>query len=298
MDNLGAGAVIAVASGKGGTGKTTVATNLAWCIANSGGKVKYIDCDVEEPNGHIFLKPQISKTTVVTTPVPVVDDSKCIACGKCSDICEFSAIILLKDSVLTFTNLCHGCGGCKLVCPTEAITETGREVGVLEEGVSGKIEFVHGKLRIGEAMSPPLIRKVKETISKNTISIVDAPPGTSCPVIQSVKGSDFVILVTEPTPFGLNDLKLAVEMLRVMQLPFGVVVNRSGIGDNAVFEYCKDESIDVLTEIPDDRRIAEAYSRGILAAVALPEYESVLKDLASKVQRAVRTNAAHTVKTG
>jgi MinD superfamily P-loop ATPase len=270
---------IAIASGKGGTGKTTVATNLARVAADQGMEVSYIDCDVEEPNGHIFLKPEIEKTTIVTTPVPVVDDSKCNACGKCRDICQYSAIILLKDMVLAFPNLCHGCGGCKLVCPTGAISESGREVGVIEEGRSGGVRFVHGELKVGEAMSPPLIRKVKEMIPDTGISIIDAPPGTSCPVIQAVKDADFVLLVTEPTPFGLNDLKLAVEMLRVMKLPFGVVVNRADVGDEAVFDYCSSQSIDVLLRIPDDRRIAEAYSRGKLAVEALPEYAEAFGSL-------------------
>lgn len=276
--------VIAVASGKGGTGKTTVATNLARVAADRGLPVSYLDCDVEEPNGHIFLKPEIEKTTSISVPVPVVDEGKCTACGKCKEICQYSAIALLGKTVLTFSNLCHGCGGCVLVCPVEAISETGREVGVVEEGTADGVRFVHGRLRIGEAMSPPLIREVKRRIRADGLNIIDVPPGTSCPVVQSVKGSDYVLLVTEPTPFGLNDLKLAVEMLRVLSLPFGVVVNRADIGDEAVFDYCRDELVDVLLRIPDDRRIAEAYSRGCLAAQALPEYghifESLLEDVA------------------
>lgn len=287
MDNLEDGLVVAIASGKGGTGKTTVATNLAWVLAESGEDVTYLDCDVEEPNGHIFLKPKIEKTVTVTTPVPLVDESKCTACGECRDICQYSAIILLKDTVLTFPNLCHGCGGCELVCPTGAITESGREVGIIEEGVSGGVRFVAGKLRVGEAMSPPLIRRVKEMIPRDGISIIDAPPGTSCPVIQSVKNVDFVVLVTEPTPFGLYDLRLAVDMLRALGIPFGVVVNRAGMGDGSVFDYCRDEDIRVLLEIPDDRRIAEAYSRGVLAVDVLPEYRLGFTVLVSNVRQAV-----------
>jgi MinD superfamily P-loop ATPase len=275
--------VIAIASGKGGTGKTTIATNLASVLANSGKTVAYLDCDVEEPNGHIFLKPSIEKITAVTTPVPVVDEDKCLACGKCREICQYSAIILLKDTVLTFPNLCHGCGGCRLVCPTGAITETGREIGVIEQGLAGKVQFVHGKLRVGEAMSPPLIRKVKDCIPDKGISIIDSPPGTSCPVIQAVKGSDFVLLVTEPTPFGLNDLKLAVEMLRVIGLLFGVVINRADMGDDAVLSYCREEDIRIMMALPDDRRIAEAYSRGILATTALAEYEKKFMKLMNSI---------------
>lgn len=277
------GTIIAVASGKGGTGKTTIATNLAHVASTQEIDVTYLDCDVEEPNGHIFLKPRIEKATPVSVSVPVVDEDKCTACGKCREICQYSAIVLLGKTVLTFPNLCHGCGGCMLVCPTGAISETGREVGFVEEGTAGDVRFVHGKLRVGEAMSPPLIREVRKRISSDGLSIIDAPPGTSCPVIQSVRGVDYVLLVTEPTPFGLNDLKLAVEMLRVMKLPFGVVVNRADMGDNAVFDYCGSQSINVLLRIPDDRRIAEAYSRGQLAVEALPEYavmfESLLKEV-------------------
>jgi len=275
--------VVAIASGKGGTGKTTVAANLARVAADQGLDVGYLDCDVEEPNGHIFLKPEIEMTESVCVPVPVVDEDKCRACGKCKEICQYSAIALLGKTVLTFPNLCHGCGGCMLVCPAGAITETGREVGVVEEGVAYGVRFVHGRLRIGEAMSPPLIREIRKRVSQHGLSIIDAPPGTSCPVIHSVRGSDYVVLVTEPTPFGLNDLKLAVEMLRVVRLPFGVVVNRADVGDEAVFDYCADEGVKVILRIPDDRRIAEAYSRGQLAVQALPEYAGMFRSLLSGV---------------
>lgn len=274
--------IVAVASGKGGTGKTTVAANLALTAETDG--IGYFDCDVEEPNGHIFLKPVIQKTVRVTVPVPEVDEKKCTLCGKCADICAYSAIAKLGKSVITFPNLCHGCGGCMLVCPEGAITETGREVGVIEEGKSGGIRFVHGRIRVGEAMSPPLIRRVKEMVPKDGLSIIDSPPGTSCPVIQSVKGADYVILVTEPTPFGLHDLKLAVEMLRELGLLFGVVVNRADMGDGRVFDYCGEERIEILAEIPDDRRIAEAYSRGLTIIEALPEYGEMFFNLLSRVQ--------------
>ena len=271
--------ILAVASGKGGTGKTTVATNLAWTAARNAGRVMYLDCDVEEPNGHIFLKPAIERKYVVETLVPEVDEGKCTACGECREICQYSAIALLGKTVLTFPNLCHSCGGCSLVCPTGAITEVGREIGTIEEGVADGVRFVHGLLNVGEAMSPPLIRQVKKKLPEEGLAIIDAPPGTSCPVIEAVKGADYVVLVTEPTPFGLNDLVLAVEMLRVLKLPFGVAVNRADVGDDAVFDYCRSRAIDVIVRIPNDRRIAETYSRGQLAAQALPEYAEVFSSL-------------------
>lgn len=278
--------IVAIASGKGGTGKTTVATNLAQVAVDQGLKVSYLDYDVEEPNGHIFLKPKLTQKISVSVPVPVVDEDKCTACGKCKEICQYGAIAVLGKTVITFPNLCHGCGGCTLVCPTGAITEAGREVGIVEEGTAGDIRFVHGRLRIGEAMSPPLIREVKKRAHEQEVTIIDAPPGTSCPVIQSVRGTNYVVLVTEPTPFGLNDLKLAVDMLRVLKLQFGVVINRADIGDQAVFDYCANESIEVLLQIPDDRRIAEAYSRGQIAIQALPEYARLFVSLLKRVTNA------------
>jgi len=270
---------IAIASGKGGTGKTTVATNLARAAASSGYQVSYLDCDVEEPNGHIFLTPVIEKTSTVSVPVPHVDEGKCTVCGKCNDICQYSAIAVFGKTVLTFPNLCHGCGGCTLVCPSSAIMEGGREVGSIEQGVSNGIRFVHGRLKIGEAMSPPLIRRVKEILPGDGFAIIDSPPGTSCPVIQSVRGSDYVVLVTEPTPFGMYDLGLAVEMLRTLRLPFGVVVNRADMGDRKVFDYCRLQGIDVLLEIPNDRRVAEAYSRGHLAVDVVPGLDTAFRQL-------------------
>lgn len=276
--------VIAIASGKGGSGKTTVATNLAHLAAQEGLGVTYLDCDVEEPNGHIFLRPEIERVSLVSVPVPEVDSDLCTACGKCGAICEYNAIALFVKTVLTFPALCHGCGGCARVCPTGAISESARTVGVVEEGRADTVGFVHGKLRIGEAMAPPLIRAVKARLPATGLVVIDAPPGTSCPVLQAVKGADYVLLVTEPTPFGLNDLKLAVEMLRVLRLPCGVVVNRADMGDEAVFDYCAEESLEVLLTIPDDRRIAEGYSRGQLAVVAVPTYQQAFADLLARLQ--------------
>ena len=271
--------IIAIASGKGGTGKTTLATNLAMTLARKGQQVQLLDCDVEEPNCHLFFRPTIEATETVSLPVPSVDEEKCTGCGLCGKICQFSAIVCIKKKVLTFPELCHGCGGCSLVCPEGAISETPREIGVIERGYADAIRFVHGRLNVGEAMSPPLIREVKKRISPRGTSVIDAPPGTSCPVIEAVKDSDACILVTEPTPFGLNDLILAVGMVRVLNLPHGVIINRADVGDRQVVEYCRQEGIPVLMEIPDDRRIAEGYSRGQLILDSVPEYEKKFRAL-------------------
>jgi MinD superfamily P-loop ATPase len=270
---------IAVASGKGGTGKTTIATNLAWAAALRGRSVAYVDCDVEEPNGHLFLKPHITSTRAAGRLYPKVDNEKCEHCGLCGDICQYSAIVCLGQKVLVYPELCHACGGCTLVCRPGAITEVFREIGKLEEGTAGSIHFVHGVLNIGEAMSAPLIRQVKAELMKEDLQIIDCPPGASCPVIESVRDADMVLLVTEPTPFGLNDLKLAVEMVKALKVPFSVVINRAGMGDQQTQEYCRRDGIEILAEIPDDRRVAEAYSRGILAFDAVPEFRLRLDEL-------------------
>ncbi len=278
---------LAVASGKGGTGKTTVATNLAWVAARRGHRVAYIDCDVEEPNGHMFLKPHITSTQAIGRLHPKVDDDKCTHCGLCGDICQYSAIVCVAQKVLVYPELCHACGGCTLVCRPGAITEILRETGKLEAGVAKSIRFVHGVLNIGEAMSAPLIRQVKHNTSpEDELRIIDCPPGTSCPVIESVKHADLVLLVTEPTPFGLNDLKLAVEMIRALHLRFAVVVNRAGVGDQQTQEYCRREAIEILAEIPDDRRVAEAYSAGMLACEAVPEFRCCLEELLARLDGA------------
>jgi len=257
--------ILSVASGKGGTGKTTIAVNLALTLKN----VQFLDCDVEEPNAHIFLKPRINGGKKAFIPVPEVDEAKCTYCGKCREVCAYHAIAVLpgsdgkKGGVLIFPHLCHGCGACSVLCPEKAIKEVNREIGVIETGEAQGIQFIHGKLNIGEAMSPPLIRQVKGYINPTRTVIIDAPPGTSCPVITAVKGSDFCVLVTEPTPFGLNDLILAVEVLRKIKIPFGVVINRSDIGDGKVEDYCGNENIPILMKIPFSREIAVSYSEGV-----------------------------------
>ncbi|MFW5869787.1 MAG: P-loop NTPase [Planctomycetota bacterium] len=281
---------IAVSSGKGGTGKTTVATNLAVTAvtaARVGRSVGYLDCDVEEPNGFLFLKPQIDQTRPVNVSIPKVDLDKCNGCGQCGKICQYSAIVSMNKQVLVFAELCHGCGGCWLVCPTGVITESHRQTGQLELGKAGDVRCVQGLLNIGEVMSPPVIAAVKDAAPDVDILVIDSPPGTSCPVIESVRDSDFVLLVTEPTPFGLNDLKLAVEMVRALKLPFAVVINRADVGDGETRQYCQRQRIDVLAEIPDDRQVAEAYSRGEMACNAIPTYSELYSDLLDSLTKRV-----------
>ncbi|OHB61737.1 MAG: (4Fe-4S)-binding protein [Planctomycetes bacterium RBG_13_60_9] len=275
---------IAIASGKGGTGKTTIATNLAVSISQAGRPVQYLDCDVEEPNGHIFLKPHIDYVEDVTVGVPQVDESKCTGCGRCGQLCQYSAIICIQKHVLTFEQLCHSCGGCMAVCPTFAIAEKQRKIGVAEFGAVDGVAFGHGKLDIGAIQTPALIRQVKRNARKDAVVILDAPPGTSCPVIEAVKGTDFVLLVTEPTPFGLNDLELAVGMVRALKLPFAVIINRCDMGDDGVVQYCRREGIDVAMEIPNDRKIAEAYSRGQMVVDVMPEYTAEFRRLYERIR--------------
>jgi len=277
------GLKVAVASGKGGTGKTTIATCLAVLLHRAGARAWYVDCDVEEPNGHIFLKPTIRSRETVGLPVPRVDEDKCVACGRCAQICQFNAIVLLGKRVMVFEELCHGCGGCWLVCPEGAIEERQRELGVVEQGSSDGLGFVQGRLRIAEALSPPLIRAVKRRISEDGIVIADAPPGTSCPVVETIRGSRLVLLVAEPTPFGLSDLEAAVEMVRQIGVEFMVLINRCDVGDEQVKLFCQQKRIEIIAQIPDDRAVAVCYSHGQLPIDAVPGYADLLKPLVDRV---------------
>ncbi|MBT9439244.1 MAG: (4Fe-4S)-binding protein, partial [Desulfobacterales bacterium] len=253
-----------------------------------GSDVQLLDCDVEEPNSHLFINPVFEKTITVTTPVPEVDEKKCNLCGKCDEICQFKAIIVIADTtVMTFPELCHSCGGCEKVCPENAIKETSRELGIIQKGYRNGIEFVHGKLRVGEAMSPPLIVKVRSFTKPDKFTIIDAPPGTSCPVIASMKDTDFILLVTEPTPFGLHDLKLAVGAVKMLNIPCGLVINRSDVGDNKVKDFAKKEGVPVLLEIPFDRNIAEAYSRGDMIVEKLPGFKETFLTLYDNIKKIV-----------
>ena len=276
--------IISIASGKGGTGKTTIATNLAVVLANNNCDTAYLDCDVEEPNGRIFLKPEINEQIDVTVPVPRVDMSKCTLCGACSSACQFHAIVVLGKIVEVFEPLCHGCGGCSDICPENAITETPRKIGYINHGIGMGVNFYEGRLNVGEAISTPVTKALRKINHKSEITIIDAPPGTSCPVIEAVNDTDYVILVTEPTPFGLNDLILAVSMIRQLNLPFGVIINRCDIGNSETDNYCLQENIDVLARLPYNRKIAETYSGGNIYIGMDDDYEKILLEIFLKIK--------------
>jgi MinD superfamily P-loop ATPase len=274
------GLIISIASGKGGTGKTLVATSLAASLD----RVQLVDCDVEEPNAYLFFsdREQIEKTEC-HVPVPVVDEAKCTHCGTCSDICAYHALAALPSQVLIFPELCHGCGGCILACPEKAISEGSRSVGEIFRARFGKTEIIWGELRLGEARTTPLIRAVKG-MAKGSLTIVDCPPGTSCSMVEAVLGSDFCLLVTEPTPFGLYDLDIALKVLEKMNIPRGVLVNKSGIGDKKVYQYLEKRGIPLLMEIPMERRIAELYSRGTIFVQEMPEWKARFRDLLENIK--------------
>jgi MinD superfamily P-loop ATPase len=278
--------IISVASGKGGTGKTLVATSLALSLKGTE-RVQFLDCDVEEPNGHVLLKPVFSHSEMTCIPVPAIDEKKCNHCGMCADVCAYHALAVLPKNVMVFSQLCHGCGACSYLCPEKAISEEMREIGVLESGSAGGIEFIHGKLNVGEAIPTPVIRQVKQKANQSETVIVDVSPGTSCPVVESVKGSDYCILVTEPTPFGLNDLVLAVKTMKELKIPCGIVLNRDGTGDNGVEEFCYRENLPILLTIPFDLEIARKYSMGITLVQGKPQWKECFIKLFEQIQEIV-----------
>lgn len=274
--------IVSIASGKGGTGKTLVATSLALSL---GKRVQILDCDVEEPNVHVLLQPRIIHSEPVCIPVPIVDESKCNYCSKCAQICAYKAIAVLPRAVLVFPELCHGCGACSYLCPQKAISEEGRQVGVVETGYCEEIAFVQGRLTVGEAMPTPVIRAVKHLVDPARIALIDVSPGTSCPVVEAVRGSDFCLLVTEPTPFGLYDLSLAVDMVKALHIPCGVILNRAGGAYSKVEEYCREQEIPLLMKIPLDREIARLYSRGITLVQGMPQWRDKFLDLFRNIEQ-------------
>ena len=272
--------ILSIASGKGGTGKTSVAVNIALSLGN----VQLLDCDVEEPNAHILLHPKISATKPVYISAPLVNEEKCDHCGKCAEFCEFNALFVTSEKVLFFPELCHSCGGCAIVCPKNAIKEKNVKIGVIKMGMADGVELVYGELNVGEPMAVPVIKEVKKQVKKNKMVIIDSPPGTSCPVIESVYGSDYCILVSEPTPFGLHDLKITVEVLEKINIPFGVVINRAGIGDRKIYDYCEEKAVPILLEIPFQREIAELYSSGIPFVLKMPAWKNRFQLLMNDVE--------------
>jgi MinD superfamily P-loop ATPase len=275
---------LVVASGKGGTGKTTVAVNLALALKEK--SVQLLDCDVEEPNAHLFLKPVIAGIDEIGIPVPEVELDKCSFCGHCAEVCAFNALAVFQDQVMVLAELCHGCGSCAYLCPEKAIREVARPIGVVESGTAGSLIFAHGRLNPGEAMSPPLINAVKKLIMPGKVTIIDAPPGTSCPVVSAVSGCDYCLLVTEPTPFGLNDLDLAYRMVARLGIPAGVVINRCDLGDSGVENYCLKNDLPVLQRIPFDIEMARLYARGEPAVLHLPAWHSSFQDLFERIVQA------------
>jgi MinD superfamily P-loop ATPase len=276
---------IAIASGKGGTGKTTVAVSLAYFLATSGQSVQYLDCDVEEPNGHLFLKPKIESKKIANVMVPKIIEEKCIFCGECSSKCQYNALVSLpKIPPLVFPGLCHGCGLCMHICPENAIVEDKREIGRIEEGTGIEgIACIHGILNVGEAMAVPLIRQGKEGSLDPWVHIIDAPPGTACPLVATISDADIVVMVTEPTPFGLHDLSIAVAVAEKLEIPLGLVINREREHFQPLENYISEHRLEVLARIPEDRRIAEHYSRGEIIIEALPKYRPFFSDLAINI---------------
>ncbi|MEA3313014.1 MAG: ATP-binding protein [Caldisericota bacterium] len=280
---------ISVASGKGGTGKTTVAVSLALSNKNT----IYVDADVEEPNGFLFIKPVIKEEFSYTELIPLIHEDKCTFCGKCADACVYKAIAILKPvkKAIFFPELCHSCGLCSFVCPVEnAIEEVPKEKGRIRKGEKNGQLFIEGILNVGEASGTPLIRGMKKYIPHDRDAIIDSSPGTSCPVVESVGDTDFVLLITEPTPFGLNDLKLAVEMVKEMKLPFGILVNKHEEGNSLIKDYAREEKITILGEIPFSREIAEAYSKGIPVVDVLPDGEKFFVNIMEKIRKGVNTS--------
>lgn len=276
---------IAVASGKGGTGKTTVATGLAFTAARQGKAVAYLDCDVEEPNGHILLHPRLHARRPISRQVAWVDPTRCKACGRCEEVCQFSAIVRIGPRVLTYPQLCHSCGACSVACRHGAINERPEELGVIETGESGDIQFAHGVMHVGQAKCAPLIRAVKQIDLSSEVTILDAPPGASCPVVETLRGVDVVLLVAEPTPFGLHDLGIVLEVVHLFDLPSAIVINRADVGDGQLRRFCERQGIPVLADLPEDPAIVQVYARGQVVPDGLPQYQPVFEKILAGLLR-------------
>jgi len=272
---------IVIASGKGGTGKTLIATSLALSLDEES---EFFDCDVEEPNAALFLSPEWKGEEEVNLPIPKVDETKCTHCGICAKLCNYNAIAVFPNKFLLFPELCHGCSLCILGCPEKALTEDKRPIGKIKKGRRDKITLYQGELNVGEAMATPVISALKKKITGDKLAILDAPPGTACPVIETLSGADYAILVTEPTPFGLHDLKLAVGVARKFSLPFGVIINRADIGDSRVKNYLKEEKIPLLLEIPHKIGIARGYSEGKTLIDIDPTYREVFQRMIDDIR--------------
>ena len=275
---------VAVASGKGGTGKTLVATNLAWALAARRGDVTYLDVDVEAPNGHLFLQPTFTSVERHAVEIPTLDGWPCSGCGQCAEACQFGAIVAGADRVTVYPDLCHSCGVCVRACPEESLEETPRETGTLRRGHAGPLGFVDGTLDVGEVRAVPLIQAVARESDRLALAILDAPPGTSCSAVAAVEDADLVLLVCEPTPFGLHDLELALQMCEALGLETAAIVNRSDIGDDRVRSFLDAERVPVLAEVPFDREIAAACATGVLASTQVPGFALTMDALADHVQ--------------
>lgn len=279
---------LSIASGKGGTGKTLVSTSLAASLYSLGdGRIAIADCDVEEPNSHLFFPDRtLLEKESCQVAVPVIDEELCTHCGKCSEVCAYHALAVLPGTVLIFPELCHGCGACSIICPEKAISEGSRSIGEIFHARSGGMDIVWGELALGEARTTPLIKAVKQRAQGDTV-IVDCPPGTSCSMVESVRGSDFCLLVTEPTPFGLYDLDIALKVLDKMKIPQAVLVNKSGVGDRKLYHYLEEKKIPLLMEIPLDRKIAEIYSQGEIFVLRMPEWKERFVELGNRIEEMI-----------
>ena len=273
---------ITIASGKGGTGKTTISTNLSSYIANMGSSVVLADLDVEEPNSALFLQTKLMHTQTSNKMVPAWEKADCTLCGECAKNCNFNAIVAMPSEILVFKELCHSCYACSELCPTDSLPMTPTRIGEIKEFQADGFAFIEGRLDLGQEMAVPLIAQTIEYASEKYpkhIKIFDAPPGTSCPVIEASRGSDFVILITEATPFGLNDLVLAVETMRVLNQKFGVIINRHGIGDDGVEKYCLKDNIPIITKVKNDKEVAKLYSKGELIYEKIEHFKDSLDDI-------------------